>query len=280
MAKVHTVIDDIHTMLEEGKEGVNEKHLQEFFRALRDDIEIFLAPDNQNNKGRLRMSSIGKRTRKLWYEFRDKQPSKLDGQTRLKFFFGNLVESFLLFLVQEAGHKVTDRQKEVVIEGIKGHIDGKIDGIVVDVKSASDFGFKKFKYNNLHTDDPFGYIGQLSGYVQAEGDDVGYFLAYNKNNAEMALVEIDELTMLDAGQRIKELKKVMKQEEVPEKCYPDVEEGKQGNRVLDRNCNFCDYKYECWQDANKGKGLRVFQYASGLMYFTHIEKEPRVEEVL
>ena len=280
MAKVHTVINDIHTMLEEGKEGVNEKHLQEFFRALRDDIEIFLAPDNQNNKGRLRMSSIGKRTRKLWYEFRDKQPSKLDGQTRLKFFFGNLVESFLLFLVQEAGHKVTDRQKEVVIEGIKGHIDGKIDGIVVDVKSASDFGFKKFKYNNLHTDVPFGYIGQLSGYVQAEGDDVGYFLAYNKNNAEMALVEIDELTMLDAGQRIKELKKVMKQEEVPEKCYPDVEEGKQGNRILDRNCNFCDYKYECWQDANKGKGLRVFQYASGLMYFTHIEKEPRVEEVL
>ena len=168
MAKVHTVIDDIHTMLEEGKEGVNEKHLQEFFRALRDDIEIFLAPDNKDNNGRLRMSSIGKRTRKLWYEFRDKKPSKLDGQTRLKFFFGNLVESFLLFLVQEAGHKVTDRQKEVVIEGIKGHIDGKIDGIVVDVKSASDFGFKKFKYNNLHTDDPFGYIGQLSGYVQAE----------------------------------------------------------------------------------------------------------------
>ena len=280
MAKVHTVINDIHTMLEEGKEGVNEKHLQEFFRALRDDIEIFLAPDNKDNNGRLRMSSIGKSTRKLWYEFRDKQPSKLDGQTRLKFFFGNLVESFLLFLVQEAGHKVTDRQKEVVIEGVKGHIDGKIDGVVVDVKSASYFGFKKFKYNNLHTDDPFGYIGQLSGYIQAEGDDVGYFLAYNKNNAEMALVEIDELTMLDAEQRIKELKKVMKQEEVPEKCYSDVEEGKQGNRILDRNCNFCDYKYECWQDANKGKGLRVFQYASGLMYFTHIEKEPRVEEVL
>ena len=280
MAKIQTIIPDIHQLLENGKQGFSERNLQDFFKALREDIETFLSPEDKDRSGRLRMSSIGKNSRKLWYEFRDKKPSKLDGQTKLKLFFGNLVEAFLLFLAEEAGHKVTERQKEVVIEGVKGHIDAKIDGVVVDVKSASDFGFKKFKYDDLQNDDPFGYIGQISGYAQAEGDDVAYFLAYNKNNAEMALVEVDELNMMNASERIIELKKIMKQHTVPDKCYPDKLDGKQGNKILDKNCTYCDYKYECWQDANDGNGLRVFQYASGPTYFTHIEREPKVEEIL
>ncbi len=280
MANINTLITDIHSMLEDGKQGFSERNLQEFYKALREDIENFLSPEERVRHGSLRMSSIGKHSRKLWYEFRDKTPSKLDGQTKLKLFFGNLVEAFLLFLAQEAGHKVTDRQKEVVVEGVKGHIDAKIDGVLVDVKSASDFGFRKFKFNDLEHDDPFGYIGQISGYVQAEGGDVGYFLAYNKNNAEMALVEIDELSMIDAKERIIELKKTMKEDTVPSKCYEDKAEGKQGNRILDKNCTYCDYKYECWEEANEGQGLRVFRYASGLTYFTHIEKEPKVDEVL
>ena len=279
MADIVTLIPDIHKLLEEGKEGVNEKHLKEFFNALRDDIAIFLSSEKREDKSNLRMSSIGKGDRKLWYEINKGVQKEFDGQTRLKFFFGNLVESFLLFLVQESGHLVTDRQKEVVVNGVKGHIDCKIDGIMVDVKSASDFSFKKFKNNTLHVDDPFGYIAQLSGYIQAEGGDNGYFLAYNKNNADMTLLELDELTMIDAGKRINDLKKLVKSKQIPDKCYEDVPDGKQGNRILDKNCFYCDYKIECWQDANKGKGLRVFSYANGPVYFTHVEKAPRVEEL-
>ena len=151
MADIVTLIPDIHKLLEEGKEGVNERHLKEFFNALREDIGIFLSTEKRENKGKLRMSSIGKKDRKLWYDINKGTQKELDAQTKLKFFFGNLVESFLLFLVQESGHLVTDRQKEVVVNGIKGHIDCKIDGILVDVKSASDFGFKKFKDNTLYT---------------------------------------------------------------------------------------------------------------------------------
>jgi len=277
---IYTLIPDIYKLLEDGKEGVNEKNLIEFFKALREDIESFLSSDNRNNGGRLRMSSIGKHDRKLWYEFNNKETKKLGGQLKLKFFFGNLVESFLLFLAQEAGHKVMDRQKEVVLEGIKGHIDAKIDDIVVDVKSASDFGFKKFKDNLLHIDDPFGYVGQLSSYIQAEGDDTGYFLAYNKNTAEMVLVELDELTMIDAKTRIADLKEIVKDKSLPDRCYADRDEGKQGNKILDKNCTYCDFKHECWASANDGQGLRVFSYAGGPVYFTHVEKEPRVEEIL
>ena len=93
----------------------------------------------------------------------------------------------------------------------------------------------------------------------------------------MVLVELD-LEMIDAKKRIVELKKLLKSKTVPEKCYPDQLEGKQGNRILNKNCTFCDYKYECWEDANNGEGLRVFKYYNGPVYFTHVEKEPRVEE--
>ena len=278
--KINTLIPDIHKLLTEGKEGFDERNIQEFFQALRGDIEEFLSPETRDNRGRLRMSAIGKHARQLWYEFNDKKKKTLSSQRKLMFFFGNLVESFILFLVQEAGHKVTDRQKEVVIDSIKGHIDAKIDGVVVDVKSASDFGFKKFKEHTIFNDDPFGYVGQLSGYVQAEGGDAGYFLAYNKSTAELCLLELDELTMIDAKKRIADLKKVMKQSTAPERCYAEVPEGKSGNKILDKNCTFCDYKHECWEDVNDGEGLRVFDYSRSPKYFTHIEREPLVEELL
>jgi len=280
LPKITTLIDDIHKLLENGKEGVNEKHLQEFFKFFREDINIFLSGEKRD-KPSLRMSSIGKKDRKLWYEFNSKKPpEKIDGKQKLRFFFGNLVESFLLLLAQEAGHKVTDRQKEVIVEGVKGHIDCKIDGVLVDVKSASDFGYRKFKDNNLYHDDPFGYIGQLSGYVQAEGGDNGYFWAYNKNNSDMVLTEVDELTMIDTPERVKHLKKMVKATKMPERCYSDIPQGKMGNRVIDKNCNFCEYKIDCWKDANNGNGLRVFYYSYGLEYFTHVEREPKVEEAI
>ena len=279
MPKIITLIDDIHKLLEDGKEGVNEKHLQEFFKFLREDINVFLSGEKRG-KPSLRMSSIGKKDRKLWYEFNSKKtPEEIDGKLKLRFFFGNLVESFLLLLAQEAGHKVTDRQKEVIVEGVKGHIDCKIDGVLVDVKSASDFGYRKFKDNSIYHEDPFGYIAQLSGYVQAEEGDVGYFWAYNKNNSEMTLTELDELTMIDTSQRVKHLKKMVKNGNMPERCYSDIPHGKMGNRVIDKNCNYCEYKIDCWKDTNDGDGLRVFQYSYGKEYFTHVERTPKVLEL-
>ena len=52
-------------------------------------------------------------------------------------------------------------------------MDCKIDGEVVDVKSASAMSFKKFKNGTLYEDDPFGYIAQLAGYEHNEGTNNG-----------------------------------------------------------------------------------------------------------
>ena len=90
------------------------------------------------------------------------------------------MEHLILFLAELSGHKVTDQQKKVTVDGIVGHMDSKIDGEVVDVKTASSHSFKKFKDGSLYGDDPFGYVAQLSGYEENEDSDKGGFLALNK----------------------------------------------------------------------------------------------------
>ena len=43
-------------------------------------------------------------------------------------------------LASISGHKVTQQQKQVEVEGVKGHQDCFIDGVLVDCKSASGRG--------------------------------------------------------------------------------------------------------------------------------------------
>ena len=57
---------------------------------------------------------------------------------------------------------------------------------MVDVKSASDFSFRKFSHRTLFKgDDPFGYIGQISAYMEALNFEEGAFFAINKNSGEL-----------------------------------------------------------------------------------------------
>ena len=49
------------------------------------------------------------------------------------------MEDLLIFLVKLSKHQVTDEQKEVQVNGIQGHMDCKIDGEVIDIKTASGF---------------------------------------------------------------------------------------------------------------------------------------------
>jgi hypothetical protein len=75
----------------------------------------------------------------------------------------------------------------------------------------------------------------------------------------------------------------MKQDVPPDRCYSDVPDGKSGNRKLAAGCAYCDFKVECWKDANDGKGLRKFKYSNGSRFFTKIVKRPQkdiIEEQL
>lgn len=275
---IYSLISDMHNVITEGKKTVSSENVDKFVESLRSEALRFFDPEDRKRSSYLRMSNIGREDRKLWYEMKS-EPVQHPPELLLKFFYGNLVEAFILFLAAESGHAVTDEQKEVQLEGIKGHIDAKIDGCVIDVKSASNKGFKKFKQGTLFEEDAFGYIGQISGYMEAEQCDEGGFLAYDKSTGEITLLMVDELTKIDASARIKHIKKVVKLDKAPEKCYDPVPYGTSGNYVIDFPCRYCDFSTECWQDANDGKGLRKFKYSNGIKHFTKIVVEPKVEEL-
>ena len=99
-------------------------------------------------------------------------------------------DSIDLTLIENFSQLAPETTGLLCLEGIKGSMDCKIDGILCDVKSTSTYGFKKFKENRLEYDDPFGYIDQLSGYGQAEGADEAMFLAMDKQNGHLTTTKI------------------------------------------------------------------------------------------
>lgn len=227
----------------------------------------------------LRMSNIGKGARQLWYDKKYGKEEELPAHTLVKFMFGDIIEQLVLLLAKLAGHTVTALQDEVSLHGIKGHIDADIDGVTVDVKSASTHAFKKFADGTLADNDPFGYIEQISGYSKARNTN-GAFLAVDKQNGHIAYLEFpkEELEVLAVEDRIDYLKVALESDEPPERCYKDEEFGASGNRVLNVNCSYCAHKFRCWASANGGVGLRTFMYASGPKFLTNVAVEPKVYE--
>ena len=150
-----TLIKDINNVLTNISSGkapdVKEEQIDKFLNNTKLALLDWLQPRKSSGK-ELRMSVIGRPARQLWYDKhlkRDDKEEVYDPATQLKFLYGHLLEHLLLFLVDVAGHKVTDQQKKVQVEDVNGHMDCKIDGEVVDVKSASAMSFKKFKYGTL-----------------------------------------------------------------------------------------------------------------------------------
>jgi hypothetical protein len=159
-------------------------------------------------------------------------------------------------------------------------MDCKIDGQVVDVKTASKFSFNKFKDGSLVNNDPFGYLAQLSGYETAEQTKEGGFLVINKESGELCLFRPDDLEKPNVKEKIKKVKAAIAIDTPPERCYAPIPEGKKGNMKLPSGCAYCPYKFECYSDSNDGDGLRAFKYSNGPVYFTEVAVEPRVEEIL
>ena len=285
MKTIDTLVEDIYNLFEPSiinqiSEKDLEKHLKEFTKSVTNNIKIVLN-EQPKKKRKLSLSSIGKPTRQLWYDRHSNSEARpLAPSTRIKFLYGHILEDLLILLSRVAGHTVTEEQKQVEVEGIKGHQDCKIDGVLVDCKSASGFAFKKFANNRLADDDPFGYIAQISAYSEGNGVNEAYFLAIDKQHGNIALTRVHDMEMINAKERVQYLKGALESKTIPDRCYSDIPEGVSGNRKLAIGCVFCPHKRECWSDANNGKGLRAFKYEKGTTYLSHVAKEPRVQEII
>ena len=262
---------DVEAEIEKFGEGVKALMRTEFGREKREDNR------------RLRLSNIGRTDKYLWNHYNGTEGEELQPHTYVKFMYGHLIEEMLLFLTRMAGHSVTDEQKVCKVEGIVGHMDCKIDGVVTDVKSASSFGFKKFKDGTLAYDDPFGYIDQIKAYAHSEGQTEFGWLAMDKANGHLTYLKYDlndteapvyEVLRGDIVDRVKHVKKLVEQPEPVEWCYPPVPDGKSGNSKLSIGCSYCQFKDHCYPN------LRVFAYSYGPKYLVDVVKEPKVQEVM
>lgn len=280
---IDTLIEDVYGLLSETTDHVaNEDNVHAAGELFKDVLRQAVSKrDVKTGEDVLRFSSIGKKDRQLWYAAQGTEGEVLPPSTILKFQYGHLLEILLLFLAKEAGHEVSHEQYEVEVEGVFGHMDAVIDGVPVDVKSASSYAFQKFKDGGFLFDDAFGYIPQLSGYAHAIGNtNRAAFFVVDKTTGHLCLAELDELTIKGnpPGPRINQLKEAIKLPEPPPRCYAAVPEGKSGNLKLGAGCSYCAYKDECWFDANQGQGLRKFVYSRGPVWLVNVAKEPRVEE--
>jgi hypothetical protein len=293
MKTIDTLIDDIHNIFHDPDHKVDPQNLQMFGENCKKALQESIEEATTARPATLRMSKIGTPDRKLWYEMNGQSPSstkqrEIDPALLTKFLYGHILEELVLFFCREAGHDVRGEQDECDVGGVKGHRDCVIDNVVVDVKSASKFAFEKFRTNKLFRDDPFGYIPQISGYVQADPttEDFGAFLAINKESGELTLLKVEPIDMVDSAALVEHKKDIIKQETLPKhKCYEprpqNADPSKDnGNRLLPWNCGYCPFKEQCWSDANGGAGLRKFQYANNkIVEFTEVVKKPLVEEI-
>lgn len=269
-----TLVEDIYSVLQHC-DKISEKNINELVRDLSKTITNRLQ-QTSHRRTTLSLSSIGRPLRKLWYDIKEPCEDKDEPPyVQLKFLYGDIIETLVLWLAKVAGHTVTDQQKEVTHHGVKGHIDSNIDGEVVDAKSCSSRSYKKFERGTLPDDDPFGYLAQLGSYDKETGKGHPGFLAVDKVTGEICLYRPDpDFDIPDTELIIKRCKEILDKPTPPdERCYPDEPMGKSGNRVLSKGCTFCPYKCRCWPN------LRAFKYSSGIEYLTHIEKEPTVEEI-
>lgn len=283
MKTLDTLVDDIYTSLKPLTKGqaieVSDEAINKATEDFRQALIHWARPSDRNSGFNIRMSNVGKPSRQLWYSKRIQKEVDMHPSVQIKFLYGHILEVVAIFLSRLAGHEVTDEQKEVSLKGVKGHIDCKINGEVVDIKTASRMSFRKFQTGEVAQDDPFGYLAQLSSYEEAEGTSNGGFLVISKETGELCFYKPEELDKPNVVAKIGLLQKILDFLTPPERCYHPIPEGTKGNMKLPRPCTFCEFKFECYKDANNGKGLRVFKYAKGPVYLTKVEALPKVEEI-
>ena len=281
-----TLVEDIYQMIDtkEISDGVDvDKIVDDFGENMKKILKNNIT-EHEFDRRKLRMSNIGKQDRQLWYSYNGYEGEKLMPHTRIKFLYGHLIEEMVLALAKLSGHQVTDEQKRAEVEGIKGSMDCKIDGVLTDVKSASPYGFKKFKDGSLLNDDPFGYVDQIKGYAYSEGDTEVGWLVMDKTNGHLTYLKYDmadesqwywtKLNLMSIDDRIRHIKKTVKSKTAPKRCYSLVPDGKSGNMKLGVGCRYCAYKHECW-----GDNLRTFIYANGPRFLVETVNVPNVIEV-
>jgi len=254
-----------------GEVTVSPSAIMDFAKECEESVEKQL---NKKRKFSIRMSGLG---RPLCQQLLDRQgiQEDMDYNALFRFLFGDLVESVMVLIMEQAEVDIVAKQKSVKLT-LAGHeVTGTLDLIlrdemgiekVWDVKSASEWAFK-FKYtgyggyDKIKEDDPFGYVMQGHLYGEATGLPFGGWIVVNKSSGELAMVEAPDWQaedrkeyLKDAERRVKRLLdpdpkfvKPFKSEFETYKVKGEVI--RTGNKILPKICSMCGYRSHCWSKS-------------------------------
>ena len=243
-----------------GKSVMSDEIIDQVANDVKDALQRQFGGKVKRKDFTLRMSNVGRPTCQLWYE-KNKPETALPKSNNfmMNMMLGDIVEAVFKGLLKaskvdyEESDTVTLKCKDAEVSG---SYDLVIDGAVDDVKSASDWSYKnKFEsYDTLSSGDGFGYIGQLAGYAKASGKKVGGWWVVNKANGHFKYVPASGLNLDDEIKKIEDTVATVNTNKF-KRCFEPEEEtfrGKPtGNTVLNTNCKFCDYRYDCWDLTDK-----------------------------
>ena len=228
--------------------------------------------DATDSKGKLRLSSAGKCPRQLAYGYHgvEKNGKELDARSKLTFFSGDLIEIVITQLAKVALKKQSGAlfatgkdqiEVELSLNGItiKGHPDGLYlqDGIMrlVEVKSMSSFGFKKFENGDI--DD--SYLAQINMYMNALGLEEAIVIAYDKNSNVIGEQVIKKDVTIIKGCK-ENMAKVLNSTiaKLPEPRY-----GADVKGFYPFNCRYCSWYGVCWPKAKLVLCGRAYKLKAG-----------------
>jgi len=253
----------LHQFMEDasnGKTTFSDETVSQIGKDVMDAVKRQFGSGQSRDSFKLRMSNIGRPSCQLWYD-KNKPEVALPRSTTfvMNMMLGDIVEAVFKGLLKEAGVKYEDADKvtlKLPDAKIEGTYDIVINDSVDDIKSASQWSYNnKFEsYETLKAMDGFGYVAQLAGYAKASNKKAGGWWVVNKANGDFKYVPA---TGLDIDEEINYINKTVEQvnKNVFKRCFePELEtfRGKEtGNKVLNKHCTFCSYRFDCWKDLKE-----------------------------
>lgn len=242
------------------KKKMDSETIETVVNDIRDALHRQFAGESRQ-EFRLRPSNLGRPKCQLWFDKnKPSQASELPSNFVINMFLGDVVEAIFKGILRAMKVDFKDTGNiDVDIDGqkITGEYDLILNDKVDDVKSASNWSYKyKFSnYHDLEKSDSFGYIPQLAIYSEATGKDVGGWWVINKANGEFKYVSASEMDKKEVLNKVKDTINYINKDKPFERCFDAVDEtyrGKpSGNKYLGKECHFCKYKHECWDNIQE-----------------------------
>lgn len=244
-----------------GLTSMSEETINRVGEEIKEALKRQFAGGNKRDGFKLRMSNIGRPSCQLWFE-KNKPETALPKPTTfvMNMMIGDIVESVFKALLTESNINYKDSDT-VTLDidkktTISGSYDLVVDDAVDDIKSASDWSYRhKFdSYESLASGDSFGYVGQLAGYAKASGYKAGGWWVVNKANGDFKYVPAKWMDVDKEIEKVEDTVAKLKENKF-ERCFepePEKFRGKEtGNLVLNKNCTFCSYRYDCWPEMKE-----------------------------